>query len=45
MKNTFLAAVSRELRSPLTSSCGLSLTLEQQELPTCEQQELTAGWR
>jgi PAS domain S-box-containing protein len=28
MKNTFLAAVSHELRSPLTSILGLSLTLE-----------------
>ena len=27
MKNTFLAAVSHELRSPLTSILGLSLTL------------------
>ncbi len=33
MKNTFLAAVSHELRSPLTSILGLSLTLEQHELP------------
>jgi two-component system, cell cycle sensor histidine kinase and response regulator CckA len=32
MKNTFLAAVSHELRSPLTSILGLSLTLEQQDL-------------
>jgi PAS domain S-box-containing protein len=31
MKNTFLAAVSHELRSPLTSILGLSLTLERQE--------------
>jgi len=30
MKNTFLAAVSHELRSPLTSILGLSLTLERQ---------------
>ena len=28
MKNTFLAAVSHELRSPRTSILGLSLTLE-----------------
>jgi PAS domain S-box-containing protein len=40
MKNTFLAAVSHELRSPLTSILGLSLTLEQQQLPASEQQEL-----
>jgi len=31
MKNTFLAAVSHELRSPLTSILGLSLTLERQD--------------
>ncbi|MBI3647709.1 MAG: PAS domain-containing protein [Actinobacteria bacterium] len=30
MKNTFLAAVSHELRSPLTSILGLSITLERQ---------------
>jgi PAS domain S-box-containing protein len=30
MKNTFLAAVSHELRSPLTSILGLALTLERQ---------------
>jgi PAS domain S-box-containing protein len=40
MKNTFLAAVSHELRSPLTSILGLSLTLEQQPLPVPEQEEL-----
>jgi PAS domain S-box-containing protein len=34
MKNTFLAAVSHELRSPLTSILGLSLTLER--TPTME---------
>ncbi|HWO70938.1 MAG TPA: PAS domain-containing sensor histidine kinase [Actinomycetota bacterium] len=34
MKNTFLAAVSHELRSPLTAILGLALTLEQQaDLP------------
>ncbi len=32
MKNTFLAAVSHELRSPLTSILGLSLTLERSEM-------------
>jgi PAS domain S-box-containing protein len=31
MKNTFLAAVSHELRSPLTSILGLSLTLERHD--------------
>jgi PAS domain S-box-containing protein len=31
MKNTFLAAVSHELRSPLTSILGLALTLERQD--------------
>jgi PAS domain S-box-containing protein len=40
MKNTFLAAVSHELRSPLTSILGLSLTLEQQPLPVQDQEEL-----
>lgn len=40
MKNTFLTAVSHELRSPLTSILGLSLTLEQQRLPAREQEEL-----
>jgi PAS domain S-box-containing protein len=40
MKNTFLAAVSHELRSPLTSILGLSLTLEQQQLPEPERNEL-----
>jgi PAS domain S-box-containing protein len=38
MKNTFLAAVSHELRSPLTSILGLSLTLEQQPLPVPDQE-------
>lgn len=32
MKNTFLAAVSHELRSPLTSILGLALTLEHHDL-------------
>lgn len=32
MKNTFLAAVSHELRSPLTSILGLALTLERSDL-------------
>jgi len=40
MKNTFLAAVSHELRSPLTSILGLALTLEQQVLSADEQVEL-----
>ena len=40
MKNTFLAAVSHELRSPLTSILGLSLTLQQQPLPVPDQEEL-----
>jgi PAS domain S-box-containing protein len=41
MKNTFLAAVSHELRSPLTSILGLSLTLEQQRLSATDRQDLT----
>ena len=41
MKNTFLAAVSHELRSPLTSILGLSLTLEQQRLPDEDREDLT----
>ncbi len=47
MKNTFLAAVSHELRSPLTSILGLSLTLERQrELPDEDQRgPPRAGWR
>ena len=40
MKNTFLAAVSHELRSPLTSILGLALTLEQQPLPVPDQEDL-----
>jgi signal transduction histidine kinase len=40
MKNTFLAAVSHELRSPLTSILGLSVTLEQTELPTDDRMDL-----
>jgi PAS domain S-box-containing protein len=39
MKNTFLAAVSHELRSPLTSILGLSLTL-QQDLDPLERSDL-----
>ena len=41
MKNTFLAAVSHELRSPLTSILGLSLTLEQQRLSAADRRDLT----
>jgi PAS domain S-box-containing protein len=41
MKNTFLAAVSHELRSPLTSILGLSLTLERTaDLPAEDRQDL-----
>ena len=40
MKNTFLAAVSHELRSPLTSILGLSLTLEQQDLTSEDRGDL-----
>jgi PAS domain S-box-containing protein len=40
MKNTFLAAVSHELRSPLTSILGLSLTLEQTHLSEEDQADL-----
>ncbi len=40
MKNTFLAAVSHELRSPLTSILGLSLTLEQQDLSAEDRRDL-----
>lgn len=40
MKNTFLAAVSHELRSPLTSILGLALTLEQHELSTDDRTDL-----
>jgi PAS domain S-box-containing protein len=41
MKDTFLAAVSHELRSPLTSILGLSLTLERApDLPTPDRTDL-----
>jgi signal transduction histidine kinase len=40
MKNAFLAAVSHELRSPLTSILGLALTLESQSLEHDEQLDL-----
>jgi PAS domain S-box-containing protein len=40
MKNTFLAAVSHELRSPLTSILGLALTLQQQEVGFDERRDL-----
>ena len=39
MKNTFLAAVSHELRSPLTSILGLSLTLERTPTLTDEDRD------
>jgi PAS domain S-box-containing protein len=42
MKNTFLAAVSHELRSPLTSILGLALTLEQQPLSAADRRDLTS---
>ena len=43
MKNTFLAAVSHELRSPLTSILGLSLTLERHhELGEADREDLLA---
>ncbi|MGZ6545812.1 MAG: PAS domain-containing protein, partial [Actinomycetota bacterium] len=40
MKNTFLAAVSHELRSPLTSILGLALTLERSQLPESDRNDL-----
>jgi PAS domain S-box-containing protein len=40
MKNTFLAAVSHELRSPLTSILGLTLTLERHQFPEDERVDL-----
>jgi PAS domain S-box-containing protein len=40
MKNTFLAAVSHELRSPLTSILGLSLTLERSEMEEDDRNDL-----
>ena len=40
MKNTFLAAVSHELRSPLTSILGLALTLEQTRMSEEDQVDL-----
>ena len=40
MKNTFLAAVSHELRSPLTSILGLALTLERTRLPEEDRADL-----
>jgi PAS domain S-box-containing protein len=40
MKNTFLAAVSHELRSPLTSILGLSVTLQQQAMHPEERSDL-----
>ena len=43
MKNTFLAAVSHELRSPLTSILGLALTLER--APDIDGPTATTSWR
>jgi len=40
MKNTFLAAVSHELRSPLTSILGLSITLERSEIEEADRNDL-----
>jgi PAS domain S-box-containing protein len=40
MKNTFLAAVSHELRSPLTSILGLALTLERSQMPEADRDDL-----
>jgi PAS domain S-box-containing protein len=42
LKNTFLAAVSHELRSPLTSILGLALTLERHSLDPDDETDLLA---
>src|SRR5438445_4911363 len=42
MKNTFLAAVSHELRSPLASVLGLALTLERHNLTRGDETDLLA---
>ena len=40
MKNTFLEAVSHELRSPLTSILGVAVTLENHDFPEAERRDL-----
>jgi hypothetical protein len=42
MKNTFLAAVSHELRSPLTSILGTAITLERQDVAASDRADLLA---
>jgi PAS domain S-box-containing protein len=40
MKNTFLAAVSHELRSPLTTILGIALTLERADMTELDRNDL-----